>query len=108
MELAYKNITEYENELSRYFLNKIWELKHVKVHGIKNTDDVNKRTPTFGLTIEGKTSQQVAEYLAKHGIFAWSGHFYVHLMLCEVTILKKTDYYESECYITIQNERLKN
>ena len=76
LELAYQNITEYENELSRYFLNKIWELKHVKVHGIKNTDDVNKRTPTFGLTIKGKTSHQVAEYLAKHGIFAWSGHFY--------------------------------
>jgi len=76
LELAYKNITEYENELSRYFLNKVWELKHVKVHGIKNTDDVDKRTPTFGLTVEGKTSHQVAEYLAKHGIFAWSGHFY--------------------------------
>ena len=76
LELAYKNITEYENELSRYFLNKIWELKHIKVHGNKNTDDVNKRTPTFALTIEGKTSHQVAEYLAKHGIFAWSGHFY--------------------------------
>ena len=76
LELAYKNITEYENELSRYFLNKIWELKHVKVHGIKNTDHVNKRTPTFALTIKGKTSHQVAEYLAKHGIFAWSGHFY--------------------------------
>ena len=76
LELAYNNITEYENELSRYFLNKVWELKHVKVHGVKNTDDVNKRTPTFGLTIKGKTSHQVAEYLAKHGIFAWSGHFY--------------------------------
>ena len=76
MELAYQNIKEYENELSRYFLNKIRELKHIKVHGIKNTDDVNKRTPTFALTIKGKTSLQVAEYLAKHGIFAWSGHFY--------------------------------
>lgn len=76
LELAYQNITEYENELSRYFLNKILELKHVKVYGIKNTDDVDKRTPTFGLTIKGKTSHQVAEYLAKHGIFAWSGHFY--------------------------------
>tara|TARA_B100001093_G_C26860593_1_gene1030010 strand:- start:13598 stop:14827 length:1230 start_codon:yes stop_codon:yes gene_type:complete len=76
LELAYKNITEYENELSRYFLNKVWELKHIKVHGIKNTDNVHKRTPTFALTIKGKTSHQVAEYLAKHGIFAWSGHFY--------------------------------
>jgi cysteine desulfurase family protein (TIGR01976 family) len=76
LELAYQNIKEYENELSRYFLNKIWELKHIKVHGIKNTDDVNKRTPTFALTIKGKNSNQVAKYLAKHGIFAWSGHFY--------------------------------
>ena len=76
LELAYKNITEYENELSRYFLNKLWELKHVKVHGITNTDDVHKRTPTFALTIDGKTSHSVTKYLAKHGIFAWSGHFY--------------------------------
>ena len=76
LELAYQNITEYENELSRYFLNKIWELKHVKVYGIKNTDDVSKRTSTFAITIKGKTSHQVAKYLAKHGIFAWSGHFY--------------------------------
>ena len=76
LELAYQNIVEYENELSRYFLNKVWELKHVKVHGIKNTNDVHKRTPTFALTIDGKTSHSVAEYLAKHGIFAWSGHFY--------------------------------
>lgn len=76
LELAYKNITEYENELSRYFLNKLWELKHVKVRGITNTDDVHRRTPTFGLTVDGKTSHQVAKYLAKHGIFSWSGHFY--------------------------------
>ncbi len=76
LELAYKNIVEYENELSRYFLNKVWELKHIKVCGITNTDDVHKRTPTFALTIDGKTSHSVAKYLAKHGIFAWSGHFY--------------------------------
>ena len=34
------------------------------------------RTPTFALTIDGKTSHSVTKYLAKHGIFAWSGHFY--------------------------------
>lgn len=76
LELAYKNITEYENELSRYFLQKVSALKHVTVYGLSDTTDVTKRTPTFGLTIDGKTSHQVAEYLAKHGIFSWSGHFY--------------------------------
>ena len=30
LELAYKNITEYENELSRYFLQKVSALKHVE------------------------------------------------------------------------------
>ena len=43
---------------------------------LKNTDEVSKRTSTFAITIKGKTSHQVAKYLAKHGIFAWSGHFY--------------------------------
>ena len=88
LELAYQNIKEYENELSRYFLNKVWELKHVKVYGIKNTDDVNKRTPTFALTVEGKTSHQVAKYLAKHGIFAWSGHFYALDVVREYKLVK--------------------
>lgn len=76
LEIAYQEITEYENELSRYFLNKLSELKKVKVLGISNPEEVNDRTPTFGLIIEGKTSHEVAKYLAKHGIFAWSGHFY--------------------------------
>ena len=51
-------------------------MPRVKVYGLNNVKDITKRTPTFGLTIGGKTSHQVAEYLAKHGIFAWSGHFY--------------------------------
>ena len=76
LEIAYQNITEYENELSKYFLNKLFELKKVHVLGIKDTDEVENRTPTFGLIVEGKTSHQTAKYLAKHGIFAWSGHFY--------------------------------
>ena len=76
LELAYQNIVDYENELSRYFLEKVSALSHVKVYGLNNVKDITKRTPTFGLTIDGKTSHQVAEYLAKHGIFAWSGHFY--------------------------------
>lgn len=76
LELAYQNIVDYENELSRYFLEKVSALSHVKVYGLSDVKDITKRTPTFGLTIDGKTSHQVAEYLAKHGIFSWSGHFY--------------------------------
>ena len=76
LEIAYQKITEYENELSKYFLNKLFELKKVKVLGISDTDEVESRTPTFGLVVDGKTSHQTAKYLAKHGIFAWSGHFY--------------------------------
>ena len=76
LELAYQNIVEYENELSRYFLQKVSALTHVKLYGLSDVNDVAKRTPTFGLTVNGKTSHQVAEYLAKHGIFSWSGHFY--------------------------------
>ena len=41
----------------------------MKVYGLSDVKDITKRTPTFGLTIDGKTSHQVAEYLAKHGIF---------------------------------------
>ena len=76
LELAYENITNYENELSRYFLEKIKEFKNIKLHGVTDVNEINSRTPTFALTIKGKTSHEVAKILAKHGIFTWSGHFY--------------------------------
>ena len=76
LEIAYQNITEYENKLSVYFLNKLSSLDGIKIYGLSDVKKVDFRTPTFCLTVDGKTSHQVAKYLAKHGIFSWSGHFY--------------------------------
>ena len=89
LELAFHAIEEYENELSRYFLEKVSKLDHVKVHGITDINNLKSRTPTFALTIKNKTSHQVAEYLAKHGIFSWSGHFYAYDLIKEYNLEKE-------------------
>jgi selenocysteine lyase/cysteine desulfurase len=34
------------------------------------------RVPTFAFAVEGHAPRAVAEHLAAHGIFAWSGHFH--------------------------------
>ena len=37
---------------------------------------MSDRVPTFAFTLEGHRPDAVAERLARHGINAWSGHFY--------------------------------
>jgi selenocysteine lyase/cysteine desulfurase len=34
------------------------------------------RVPTFSFTLSGHTAPEIAQHLARRGIFAWAGHFY--------------------------------
>ena len=73
---AMQAIKEYESELSLRFLHGLLELKRVALFGLSNPDDVQHRTPTFAIRIEGLHPDEAAEKLAGRGIFVWSGNFY--------------------------------
>ena len=76
LELAFEKITNWENELSLYFLEEMAKIPDIKVHGITDPNKVNERTPTFGITVAKADSHHIAKKLAERGIFTWGGHFY--------------------------------
>ena len=43
------------------------------VHGVS---DVEGRTPTFAVAMDGKHPRRVAEGLGRAGVFVWDGHYY--------------------------------
>ncbi len=76
LEVAFEKITNWENELSLYFLEEMEKISDVTVYGITDPDRVNERTPTFGIKVANADAYHIARKLAERGIFAWGGHFY--------------------------------
>ena len=66
-------VAAHERELTRRFLSGLQALPRIRVYGPPDETD---RVPTFAFTVEGYAPRVVAAYLAKRGIFAWSGNFY--------------------------------
>jgi len=64
-------------DLHSEFTGKLWNgltsMKHVRVYGVPPSQP---RTPTFGFTVSGMTSEEVARELAKHALFVSHGDFY--------------------------------
>jgi selenocysteine lyase/cysteine desulfurase len=64
-------------DLRSEFTAKLWNglrsMKHVRIFGVPPSQP---RTPTFGFTVSGMTSEEVARDLAKHALFVSHGDFY--------------------------------
>ena len=43
---------------------------------ITDIENLENRTPTFAVRLEGYTSEEVAARLGDQGIFVWHGHYY--------------------------------
>jgi cysteine desulfurase family protein (TIGR01976 family) len=69
-------IRAYELELYRYLANRLGELDGVRILGLTADADMERRTPTAAITIEGLTPRAAAEELGKRGIAVWDGDFY--------------------------------
>ncbi len=73
---AYETIGRYERGLTLRFLDGLDALPSIKVWGITDRSQLDRRCPTFALTHATRTPRDVAGYLAERGIFAWHGNFY--------------------------------
>ncbi|MBD2145624.1 cysteine desulfurase-like protein [Sphaerospermopsis sp. FACHB-1194] len=69
-------IQQYERELSKKLIDGLLEIPGIKVYGITEPEKFNWRTPTVSITIESKTSAEIAKFLGEQGIFTWHGNFY--------------------------------
>ncbi len=74
---AMERIKDYEASLSGRFLEQISDgVPGLHLHGLRQVGDVNRRTPTFAITLESHTPREVAEQLGRQGIFVGDGHYY--------------------------------
>ena len=67
---------DYERGLAQRLVDGLLDLQGVTVHGISDKDAMSRRVPTVAFTHETKASANIAEELARHNIFVWSGHNY--------------------------------
>jgi cysteine desulfurase family protein (TIGR01976 family) len=71
---AFDGIRQHETALAARFLSGLSEDPAWRVWGI--TDCLDVRVPTFGLTRNDWSAENLARALAERGVFTWSGHFY--------------------------------
>jgi cysteine desulfurase family protein (TIGR01976 family) len=70
---AMEGCAAHERALGERLLAGLKRLNSVRLYGPATMDG---RVPTFAFTVAGHTPAEVAQHLADHNIFAWSGHFY--------------------------------
>jgi cysteine desulfurase family protein (TIGR01976 family) len=76
LKQAMTAIRAYEGELSHAMLEVLEETPGVTIYGLRDTDRLDKRVPTFAFTLKGFTPRQVAEELGKRDIYVWDGNYY--------------------------------
>ncbi|MFO7678900.1 MAG: cysteine desulfurase-like protein [Chloroflexota bacterium] len=86
---AMAQIKAYEMSLSERFLHGATKVPGLHVYGITDIENLDQRTPTFAVSLEGYTPAQVAEKLGKQGIFVWDGHYYAIAVMERLGLLDK-------------------
>ncbi|HKO92126.1 MAG TPA: cysteine desulfurase-like protein [Polyangiaceae bacterium] len=73
---AMQAIRGYELELGAQLLQGLTSVRGLRLYGLSNAADLERRVPTFGFTLDGKDNDDVSRSLAARGIFTWAGHHY--------------------------------
>jgi cysteine desulfurase family protein (TIGR01976 family) len=81
LDAAYAAIRAREEELCVRVLAGLGGMERVTLHGIADPARVAERTPTFSVTVAGRTPREVAETLARDGIHVWDGDFYAYALM---------------------------
>ena len=82
-------IKRHEAALSAHFLRKATTVPGLQVYGITDIEELERRTPTFAISLKGHTPNEVAAYLGDQGIFVWSGHYYAIAVMERLGVLDK-------------------
>ncbi len=69
-------VRAYELELYRHLASRLAAIDGVRTYGLTADADMDRRTPTAAITIDGVTPRAAAEALGRKGIAVWDGDFY--------------------------------
>ena len=70
--------TAHERALAARFLEGLRELPAIRLYGLADPRDVQRRVPTFSLRVGTLSPAEVAEAFAARNIYVWSGSFYAY------------------------------
>ncbi len=76
LKQAMKAIQAYELSLSRCLLEILEETPGATIYGLKDSNRLEERVPTFAFNLKGFTPRQVAAELGKRDIYVWDGNYY--------------------------------
>jgi selenocysteine lyase/cysteine desulfurase len=86
---AMARIKAHEMALSRRFLAGATAVPGLRVYGVTDVEEMEKRTPTFAVSLEGYTPQELATHLGEEGIFVWHGHYYAVAVMERLGLLEE-------------------
>lgn len=76
LKQAMASIRSHEMELSRALLEALAGFRGIRIYGITDARSLDRRVPTVSFTLDGHSPRQIAEFLAREGIYTWDGNHY--------------------------------
>jgi cysteine desulfurase family protein (TIGR01976 family) len=73
---AYAAIREHEHRLMRALMAGLMLIPSLRVYGITDARQFDRRCPTVALRVFGHAPGELAEMLGERGFFTWNGNFY--------------------------------
>ena len=85
---SYQQYNQHESAINERFMTRLSELEGVNLLG-RTAADSRLRTPTFALTFDNHTPEQIAKQLGERNICVWNGHFYALGLVRQLDIESK-------------------
>lgn len=76
LRAAWGVLWRYEQQLIERLIVGLSAIRGVRIYGITERDEWDKRVATVSIRKEGSTPEQLAQALAAENIFTWNGNFY--------------------------------
>lgn len=73
---AYRAIHAYEKGLAERLITGLLQIPGLKLYGIIDPAQFDRRTPTAAVRVEGHTPAELSTKLGDRGIFTWEGNYY--------------------------------
>lgn len=76
LHAAMQAVKGYEKSISKHLINGLSNIKKIKIYGITDQDELEKRVPTISFYMDGVYPAKISRHLAAENIFVWDGHYY--------------------------------
>ena len=76
LKQAMAAVKAYERGLFAHFVAGLLAIPGLTFYGIRDPQQFDRRTPTAAFRLAGRHPDEVAEHLARRGVYVWSGNFY--------------------------------